>query len=430
MADADLLAGATQELLVERPAPPSRQPRSVLFLAGSLIGANAVSLGLRFVSGWLQLFLVKDPEVLGTFKLFGIALGYVPFFQGGVFHGLNRELPYYVGKGDRRRVEELAAAAQAWALALSAIAALVFFALAGWNLLRGQLWPATGWATCAACSFTLFYNTSYLQATFRTGHDFARLALVNVVQSTLTVALLVLVYLWSFYGLCLRLMIADLVAMGLLYYWRPVRVGPKLDLGCLKHLLVIGRRSSSRRSSTAIGRPHWTVNSSRASLEGRGWGDYYPATQVCQSFEFLPLAIMQVIYPRMAEQFGRTGSLKDLIPMTVKPDAARLAAMMIPLAVAGWWLLPPIVTRSRTITSPARGPRNGPCCRPWCSPSPPSTKSSWWPSGKGCTRWPSCWAWAHIPAPCGGSSTTAAAWRPSRKPCSWGESSSFWPVTP
>ena len=64
---------------------------------------------------------------------------------------------------------------------------------------------AAGWATCAASSFTLFYNTNYLQATFRTGHDFARLALVNVVQSTLTVALLVLVYLWSFYGLCLRL---------------------------------------------------------------------------------------------------------------------------------------------------------------------------------------------------------------------------------
>ncbi|MGO8689360.1 MAG: lipopolysaccharide biosynthesis protein [Thermoguttaceae bacterium] len=344
MADADLLAGATQELLVERPAPPSRQPRSVLFLAGSLIGANAVSLGLRFVSGWLQLFLVKDPEVLGTFKLFGIALGYVPFFQGGVFHGLNRELPYYVGKGDRRRVEELAASAQAWALALSAIAALVFLALAGWNLLRGQLWPATGWATCAACSFTLFYNTSYLQATFRTGHDFTRLALVNVVQSTLTVALLVLVYLWSFYGLCLRLMIADLVAMGLLYYWRPVRVGPKLDLGCLKHLLVIG--APIFVAAQLYGYWATTLDSQFVvSFFGRkGLGDYYPATQVCQSFEFLPLAIMQVIYPRMAEQFGRTGSLKDLIPMTVKPTLA-LAALMIPLAVAGWWLLPPIVTR-------------------------------------------------------------------------------------
>ena len=425
MADADLLAGATQELLVERPAPPSRQPRSVLFLAGSLIGANAVSLGLRFVSGWLQLFLVKDPEVLGTFKLFGIALGYVPFFQGGVFHGLNRELPYYVGKGDRRRVEELAASAQAWALALSAIAALVFLALAGWNLLRGQLWPATGWATCAACSFTLFYNTSYLQATFRTGHDFTRLALVNVVQSTLTVALLVLVYLWSFYGLCLRLMIADLVAMGLLYYWRPVRVGPKLDLGCLKHLLVIG--APIFVAAQLYGYWATTLDSQFVvSFFGRkGLGDYYPATQVCQSLRIPPpghhagdlSADGRTVRPHRQPQGPHSHDRQTHAGARGADDSPGRGGL-----VAAPPHRDPL---RRTITSPARGPRNGPCCRPWCSPSPPSTKSSWWPSGKGCTRWPSCWAWAPIPAPCGGSSTTAMAWRPSRKPCSWGESSSF-----
>jgi O-antigen/teichoic acid export membrane protein len=343
MADAELLAAAVDETLVQRPAPPRREPRSVLFLAGSLIGGNAVSLGLRFVSGWLQLFLVKDPEVLGAFRLFGLVLGYMPFLQLGVFHGLNRELPYYVGKGDRRRVEELAASAQAWALLLSAIAALAFLVLGGWNLLRGQWWMATGWATCAACSFTLFYSTNYLQATFRTGHDFARLALVNVIQSALAAALLVLVYLWSFYGLCLRLMIADMVAMVLLYYWRPVRVGPRFDLACFKHLLVIG----APIFVVALLFSYWATTLESQFVWGffgkKGLGLYYPATQACQAFEFLPLAISQVIYPRMAEQYGRTGSLKDLIPMTVKPTLA-VVAVMIPLAAAGWWLLPLVVT--------------------------------------------------------------------------------------
>ncbi len=203
---------------------------------------------------------------------------------------------------------------------------------------------ATGWATCAASSFTLFYNTNYLQATFRTGHDFARLALVNVVQSILATALLVLVAVWSFYGLCLRLIIADLVAMALLHYWRPVRVRPKFDFGCLKHLLIVGlpifmaAQLYSYWSITLDGQFVWTF------FGKKGLGDYYPATQAAQAFEFLPVAIIQVIYPRMAEKYGSTGKLAELIAIAVRPTLA-IVLLMIPLAVAGWWLLPVLVTR-------------------------------------------------------------------------------------
>ena len=77
---------------------------------------------------------------------------------------------------------------------------------------------------------------------------------------------------------------------------------------------------------------------------------------------------MQVIYPRMAEQYGRTGKLKDLFRMTVKPMLAECAwhgsarrrrlvadapgrdSLLLPKYVAGvpamrWWLLPPLLLR-------------------------------------------------------------------------------------
>ena len=221
---------------------------------------------------------------------------------------------------------------------------MVFLALAGWSLLRGHFWMAAGWATCATSSFGIFFNTNYLQATFRTGHDFARLALVNVVQSILTAGLLVLVYLWSFYGLCLRLVIADMVALALLSYWRPVRVGPKFDFGCFKQLLIVGFPIFV----VAMLYSYWSTTFDRQWVGiffgKRGLGDYYPAMQAAQAFEFLPVAVMQVIYPRMAEKYGSTGKLKDLIPLAVQPTLAAVL-LMIPAAVAGWWLLPVLVTR-------------------------------------------------------------------------------------
>ncbi len=62
-----------------------------------------------------------------------------------------------------------------------------------------------------------------------------------------------------------------------------------------------------------------------------------------QTCEILPLAVMQVIYPRMAEQYGRTGKLEDVFRMTVKPML--LSALgMVPLIFVGWWLMRPVVS--------------------------------------------------------------------------------------
>ena len=341
MADAELLAAAGQETLVQRPAPPSRQPRSVLFLAGSVVGGNGISTILRLVGGYFQARLVS-PGVLGLFTGIGIVMGYVPFVQLGILHGLNRELPYYVAKGEHDRVRDLAAAAQAWAILVSTIAALAFLAVGGWYLFHGDLWMAAGWTANAFAAFVLFYNTNYLQYTYRTGHDFVRLSAVTVVQDALSLALVVLIAVWSFYGICLRAVISGLVGTALLYYWRPVRVGPKWNYGCLKHLLVIGAPiflvAQFYTAWAYLDRTFVLGYTSDTSM-----GLYAMALMVGQTCEILPLAVMQVIYPRIAEQFGRTGKLEDVFRMAVKPML--LSALgMVPFVFVGWWLMRPVVS--------------------------------------------------------------------------------------
>ena len=79
--------------------------------SASLVGGNGIALVLKTVGGLLQASCVL-PSVLGKFGGIALVQGYIPFLQLGILNGINRELPYFIGKGDRQRVRELASAAQ------------------------------------------------------------------------------------------------------------------------------------------------------------------------------------------------------------------------------------------------------------------------------------------------------------------------------
>jgi O-antigen/teichoic acid export membrane protein len=305
-----------------------------------MAGGNVAAALLRVVGGILQARFV-EPVVLGQFNALALALGYAPFLQLGILNGLNRELPYYIGRGERQRVGELAAAAQAWALLLGATGGSALLLLAGWFLLQGNWELAAGWATQAALLFALFYSQIYLQMTYRTSHDFARLAMVQVVDAALALGLVALVALWSFYGICLRTLIAGLAAMAMLHYWRPVRVGPRWNFVHLKHLLWIGA------PIFAVGQlfSWWSVLDQTLVLSWlgkEGMGLYALVVVAGGTMQLIPLAASQVLYPRMAEQYGRTHRLGDLLRMVIKPTLVTTAGMAV-LAALGWWVVEPAI---------------------------------------------------------------------------------------
>jgi O-antigen/teichoic acid export membrane protein len=326
------------ETVVEVPSATVPTRRSIVYLAGALAGGNVISLVLRTVGVVLQGRFV-EPAVLGLFGELGLVLGYIPFLQLGILNGLNRELPYFVGKGDHERVKELAAAAQAWAIGLGLVVGVLMLPLAGWYFAQGDLWRAAGWTTNVILAFLFFYGSSgasYLQVTYRTGHDFARLALANVLQNGLTLVLLVLVAFFGFYGLCLRALLAAGAASALLFFWRPVRVAPKWNLGHLKHLLIIGA------PIFGVGQLYawWAVlNLTLVATYGGGahmYGLYMYVFNAGLALDSLPLAVSQVLYPRMAERYGRTGKLQGLAGMTVKPVILTVLGMTAVIVMAQW----------------------------------------------------------------------------------------------
>jgi O-antigen/teichoic acid export membrane protein len=312
----------------------------VFALVSALVGGNLISTVIRMFSGFLTARCV-EPSVMGLFNGIGLVQGYVPFLQLGVLNGLNRELPYYVGKGDHERVRQLAAAAQAWALMLGVGVAATLTGVSAWQAAHGHWMLAAGWLANAATCFFLFYCTYYLEITFRTRSDFARLALINVVMSVTSLALVAVIWWLSFYGLCVRAALVGAVQFALLWAWRPVKVSPALRREPLLHLLKIGA------PIFAVGQVYAYWGTLEATLMlyycgTRGLGLYSVAAMASTTVLMLPLALSQVLYPQMAEQYGRTADLRVIVKSALRPMLAALLVMSV-LTAIGWFLVPPVV---------------------------------------------------------------------------------------
>jgi len=284
---------------------------------------------------------VTRPETLGLFNGLSLVLGYVPFVQLGIINGLNRELPYYIGLDDTQKARSLAACAQVWAIAVGALVGAVLLCIAIFELVKGRSTLAFGWTTQAWMAFQVIFTQLYLLVIYRTGAKFSRLTTSNVIQAVASFLLISLAWKFSFYGLCMRAILVSLVALGTLWFWRPLRVKSLWNTESFKHLLKIGA------PIMAVGQVYasWTVLDSTLVLKltgTHGLGLYAIATIAATAIELIPASLNQICYPRMAEEYGRTGSLRSIIRIVWKP-MLYLSLGYVPLVLVGWFLAPPAI---------------------------------------------------------------------------------------
>jgi O-antigen/teichoic acid export membrane protein len=57
------------------------------------------------------------------------------------------------------------------------------------------------------------------------------------------------------------------------------------------------------------------------------------------ALEIVPLAVGQVVYPRMAQDYGRGRTVSDIVRLARKPMLYS-AAGMVPVVIVGWLLMP------------------------------------------------------------------------------------------
>ncbi len=278
------------------------------------------------------------PNDMGVWNAAILASLYSPILQLGVFNGLNRELPYLIGTGDRSSALRMAEAAYAWSWFLTGVSILCGSLAAVWFWVKGQpVWCITSIAVdiLVVCS----WPTMYFTTTYRTHAEFGRLAKNTVAVALMGVALVVLVWRFHFNGLLLRASLLSILGVAALYFHRPLPVKPQWRICQLVQLAKVGI-------------PIWLVGQlgvffmslDRLMLvkSTQVLGYFTIAIQVGTFVRMIPIAFSSVLYPQMAHRYGESHCAMDLWQIA-KKGAIAASALGLIAGVCGWLILPTFV---------------------------------------------------------------------------------------
>lgn len=321
----------------ETPSPPKRG--SLRKTLAVYIGGNSIATVVRMAAGLLTTRLL-EPDVLGQFTGVLLVVSYLRLANLGVFAGLQREVPFCFGREEHERADRLSATAHWWALMIGGASAAVLAAIAAWHAASAQWAPAAVWLTAAFGAFLLQFETNYLRTLFRVHDRFGPLARMLVWQSVVNLGLVLFVALFQVYGLCIRFVGMGLVALLLLWCWRPPTQTRRFVLSDFKALVAVGVPLMIVTEASSF----WAVLNLNLiwQLMGERELGLYIYMMMQPPLLLLPYAINNVTYPRMAEMYGRNGSVRELARYIYKPTLLSVL-LMTPAIALTWWILPWVV---------------------------------------------------------------------------------------
>jgi O-antigen/teichoic acid export membrane protein len=307
--------------------------------AGSVVALLTSNLASSVftAAGGLLVARFLGPAQTGAFRVYTIPISYLIFLHLGTWDALGRQIPYYVGKEMPDEVQRLAGAAGAYNLFLCALVTLGFFLCAGYSLAHFDLQGGVGWLTQIVYCWGVYYG-GYLTSTYRTLQNFVKLARIQAIQTLATFGMVFLLPLLGFYGLCLRLALPAFLALWLYHQNRPLRMPYRSDPKALKDLIRVGLPFSFWGNVyTSL----WGATECALILHLSGvsaLGLFSVAAVMGGAVNSLPMAIWQVLTPRIVSSLARDGSLRDS-NRKLGWVSFCLAAIMILVALAGTRLL-------------------------------------------------------------------------------------------
>jgi O-antigen/teichoic acid export membrane protein len=263
------------------------------------------------------------------------------FALAGVNNGLSRDLPYYIGKSDDKTSRLLASTALMY---LIGAGALVLVGGCGCLVAFHNSEKKVLFAIAVVTVLILFtFYTNYLVVTFRSSQSFRNLTKVRLAEGLCGLATIPLFYFLGYNGMLIRVIVVAGIVVALMHLMRPIRVLPLWDWNSFLLLLKTGvpiflldylASSASTCDRLVLLR-----------LGGVTVVGYYAVALVArEATEVVPRALGEYVYPRMSHSYGEHGDLLRLWKMALKSSILAVA-IMIPLAVAGWFLMPLVVSK-------------------------------------------------------------------------------------
>ena len=307
--------------------------KSVMKVMSGNLATNFISLITSvLVARW------TNPYEMGLWNIALLVTVYSPALQLGVLNGLNRELPYLIGTGDKEKALNMARVAYAWCLILTAISIFITIIFVLWFWSQRQMmncYTTMAIGVIIVCSWASLYLTT----TYRTHTEFGRLAKNTTLVALVGVALTLFVWMFGYVGLLVRVSILSILGIAALFYKRPIPVQPQWDKPMFLHLVRVGL-------------PIWLLGQlgtffmtmDRLVLAGSPQilGYFTIAILVGTFVSMIPIAFTMVVYPQMAHKYGESHNATELWHMA-KKGAIAASALGGVAGVFGWIIIPSFV---------------------------------------------------------------------------------------
>ncbi|OFX37856.1 MAG: hypothetical protein A2X08_06075 [Bacteroidetes bacterium GWA2_32_17] len=300
---------------------------AVYFSAATLTMSVAQMITGIVILRWVQ------PEEMGLWNTINLIQTYGIFIQLGITNGLNRELPYSLGKGNKNNAIELVSTALYFnriciyvTLFVSVICGIYFYFTSGINNFIITF--------CVVCLILImFLYQNLLTVTYRTNNSFNSLATNYFIQTVFTLISLPLVYYWNYNGMIVRYLILGFTTIIIMHYFRPFKINPNWNTLHFKKLLKTGLPLFSLGYLHGI-----TTTMDRVVLlkfVGMGAvGLYSPSLAILAVMRMLPKALGTYLYPQMSYELGKTGDYRKLWGWTWK-STVYLFLIFLPFIVLG-----------------------------------------------------------------------------------------------
>ncbi|WP_299519972.1 hypothetical protein [Winogradskyella sp.] len=285
--------------------------------ASKYVASGLVMTFASLITGFIVLSWIS-PEDIGRWQSFTVFIGYVQLLTLGISQGINRELPYWLGK---EHVDIAIAKLKTAGAFISKLVLWLYIVLTLLTLLlfKLEVLRKEGAFMLMFAGSIAFFNIlrTFLGATYRTSNEFKKLTYIQLVISGLYILFIPLIYFYGIWGYIVYQFLINTAFVLLFRIYRPYKVKYEFNKSNFIDLLNVGfpiffwnyigviSRSLPRLILVVFGSPLLV-------------GLFAPAGNVNNAVLAIPKFLNRYLFPKMAFKFGQHGDKNTVFKMALK----------------------------------------------------------------------------------------------------------------
>lgn len=309
---------------------------TMLVNISALGSATIINAGLTFIVGiWTRNLL--GPEQYGFWVAVTLIFTFTPIFQLGTLNAMNREVPFYLKRGDLDKVKEIRESVFSFLFTFPIyVACLLFILSISIVFIDIEKEYKTG---LFLASFIIFFSyiSNYIEMFFKSQQDFKTTSKLIMVKSVATSLLtLIFVFMIGYEGLYIGMLLALLLQIFITRKHLPFK-SKKYDLQQYKSLIKIGFPIMLVGIiwSLMIASDRFIIT---LFMTPKDLGNYSVSILVFSSIMLLPQVLVQVFYPKIVE-FVSQGEYVQINRLFWRINKV-VSFIMLILVIIGYIMLP------------------------------------------------------------------------------------------